>query len=77
MDNEKLLKRIDAMLGAYNTAHDAQQQFSDATCGRVKRDPVSDALYEATYELCHHIHNVVSSVEWENVMLGLQSEVQQ
>lgn len=75
MDNERLLKRIDAMLGAYNTAHDAQQRFADAHVAKDP-DPIADALYEATYELCHHIHNVVSSVEWENVMLGLGSDTQ-
>jgi hypothetical protein len=70
MDNDKLLARIEAMIGARNDAHDAQQRFSDAHVV-TEPDETSDALYEATYELLNRIDNVILSVEWQNLMLGI------
>jgi hypothetical protein len=70
MDNVKLLARIEAMIGARNAAHDAQQRFADAHVV-TEPDATSDALYEATYELLHRIDNVILSVEWQNVLLGI------
>lgn len=70
-NRDQLVARIDAMIRARNAAHDAQQRFADAHVANGP-DPVADALYEATYELVHRIDNLIDSVDWQNIVLGLE-----
>ena len=70
MDNGKLLARIEAMIGARNAAHDAQQRFADAHVV-TEPDETSEALYEATVALLDRIDSVILSVEWQNLMFGV------
>lgn len=72
-DNSGLIRDIQGMIQACIVADDAQQRFADAHVV-TEPDEVSDALYNATYELVHYINNMIGSVEWENMMLGLQEE---
>lgn len=72
-DNERLLKRIEAVLTALNAADIAQQEYSDANC--ANEDPIADALYEATYELCHRAKTLVTSVDWYLLMASIQPDV--
>ena len=71
-NRDQLVARIDAMIRARNAAHDAQQQFADA---HVTNDPgpVADALYEATCGLVNRIDSLLDSVDWQNIVLGLES----
>ena len=46
--------RIDMLIDKLNAAQAAAQSWIDAHAA-VDTDPTSDALYEATYELCHHL----------------------
>jgi hypothetical protein len=73
IDNVRLLRRIEDMLGARNDAHDAQQRFWDAHVA-TEPDATSDALAEATSALIDRIDNVIMSVEWQNLMLGIDAE---
>lgn len=73
-DNERLLKRIESVISALNTADVAQQQFSDARVAKDP-DPIADALYEATYELCHRANTLVTSVDWYLLMASIQPDV--
>lgn len=80
-DAGRLFQRIAALLAARNAANDAQQRYADITAGvgaeslgrlgRAERQHAADNLYDATYELIHRIDNMVTSVEWENMILGL------
>lgn len=67
---DKLVARIDAMLRARNEAHVAYQRFDDAHVA-TEPDEVADALCEATGELIHRIDNLVDSIDWQNLILGL------
>lgn len=69
MNSDHLIRRIDAMIRARNTAHDAQQRFADAHTA-TELDPVSGALYEATYELVNRIDNLIDSIDWQNLILS-------
>lgn len=73
MNGQQLVQRIDALIKARNTAHEAQQRFADAHVA-TEPDKVSDALYEATYELVNRIDNLIDSVDWQNLVLGLESK---
>jgi citrate lyase alpha subunit len=70
MNNDRLLARIDALIDARNTAHDAQQRFADAHVA-TEPDATSDALYDATVALIDRIDTVILSVEWQNVVMGI------
>jgi transcription elongation factor Elf1 len=75
---------IDALIDARNVANVAQQRYSDTTAGvgaeslgklgRATRQEVSDALYEATYELVNRIDNLIGRVEFQNLMMGCSDE---
>lgn len=71
MENTKVLRRLDDLIKARNEAQQAYQAFADA---HVMREPdkVSDALYEATYELVHRLDNLIDSIEWKNILLGIE-----
>lgn len=73
-DNGRLTAAIDAMIAARNAAHDAQQRFNDAWPSVDGRDEISDNLCEATYELINRIDSMVSSTQWQNLMLGLEAD---
>lgn len=75
---DRLVARIDAMIRARDAANDAQQRYADGTAdvtplaealGVIRRD-IADDLYEASYELVHHIDNLLGSVDLENMILG-------
>lgn len=70
----RLTALTDAMIAARNAAHDAQQRFNDAWPSVDGRDEISDNLYEATYELINRIDSMVSSAQWQNLMLGLEAD---
>ena len=77
----RLTTAIDALIDARNVAYKAQQRYSDTPAGvgaeslgrlgRVTQQEVSDALYEATYELVNRIDNLIGRAEFQN----LQNEV--
>lgn len=71
--NDLLLQRIEAMIDARCVAGATRQRFADAHLS-TEPDEISDALYEATNELCNRIDNVLDSIEWQNLMLGLRKE---
>jgi hypothetical protein len=71
---------VDAIIERRNIAHSARQAYDDASAG-VDDDPLhnaanrlvaADQLSDATYELCHHLDNLLTSVDFENLMLGLE-----
>lgn len=80
-NTDRLVAAIDAMIRARNEANDAQQRYADTTAsvgaeslgkaGQVARQHAADNLYDATYELIHRIDNLIGSVDWQNLMLGL------
>ena len=73
MNGQRIVGRLDALIKARNDAHTAQQAFADAHVTR-DADTVSEALYQATYELVHHIDNILYSVEFKNLMNQLAEE---
>ena len=71
MNNTLLIQRIAAMIDARCVAGAARQRFADAHVS-TEPDEISDALYEATNELCNRIDNVLDSIEWQNLIVGLK-----
>lgn len=71
MNNKLLIQRIEAMIDARCVAGAARQRFADAHVS-TEPDEISDALYEATNELCNRIDNMLDSIEWQNLILGLK-----
>ena len=69
--NDLLMQRINAVIDARCVAGAARQRFADAHVS-TEPDEISDALYEATNELCNRIDNMLDSIEWQNVILGLK-----
>jgi hypothetical protein len=61
VNTQRVVGRLDALIKARNDAHTAQQAFADAHVTR-DADTVSEALYQATYELVHQIDNNVRAV---------------
>lgn len=75
--NRRLTAAVDALIDARNVAYEAQQRYSDTTAGvgaeslgrlgRITQQEVSDALYEATYELVNRIDNLIGRAEFQNL----------
>lgn len=84
MNKQRIINCIDSLIKARNEAYNAQQFYADANVGvgaeslgklgRETRQQVSDALYEATYELIHSIDNLIDSAEFKIMLLGIGGE---